>query len=185
MISLASSFQCRQPQPVSITLAPTNHRRTFASTKFWWIFRRAFPAKSCISGVNGHHLGVSLVELYAVMCSVTRIWRWLCRLPQLRRLLRNSGELFRRHCSSLAEGEHTIAFVSSFPFHFAFTMRVWRSFPSNPSFLFFSLGFCSGQPPWKDFLELSARPCVWPTLDLCSAHPHASPARHPSRLPVA
>jgi hypothetical protein len=34
MISLASSFQRRQHCSVSITLAPTNPRRTFASTKF-------------------------------------------------------------------------------------------------------------------------------------------------------
>jgi hypothetical protein len=33
-ISLASSFQRRQPHPVSITLDPTNPHRTFASTKF-------------------------------------------------------------------------------------------------------------------------------------------------------
>jgi hypothetical protein len=33
-ISLASSFQRRQPRSVSITLAPTNPHRTFASTKF-------------------------------------------------------------------------------------------------------------------------------------------------------
>jgi hypothetical protein len=185
MISLASSFQHRQPQPVSITLAPTNRRRTFASTKFRWIFRRAFPAKQCTSSANGHHPRVSLVKLYAVMCSVTRIRRWLRHLPQLRRLLRNSGELFRHLRSPLAEGEHTIAFVSSFPFRFAIPMRVWRSFPSNPSFFFFSLCFCSGQPPWKDLPELSARPCAWPTLDLCSAHPRASTASRPSRLYVA
>jgi hypothetical protein len=41
----------------------------------------------------------------------------------------NSGELFRRHCSSLAEGEHTIAFVSSFPFRFAVPVHVWMSSP--------------------------------------------------------
>jgi hypothetical protein len=34
MISLASSFQRRQPRSVSISLAPTKPRRTFASTKF-------------------------------------------------------------------------------------------------------------------------------------------------------
>jgi hypothetical protein len=34
MISLASSFQCRQPHPVSITLSHKNPHRTFASTKF-------------------------------------------------------------------------------------------------------------------------------------------------------
>jgi hypothetical protein len=66
-----------------------------------------------------------------------RIRRRLRRLPRLRRLLRNSGEPFHRHRSSLAEGEHTIVFVSSFPFRFAVPVRVWRSFPSNPSFLFF------------------------------------------------
>jgi hypothetical protein len=38
------------------------------------------------------------------------------------------------------------------------------------------------QPPWEALPELSARPCAWPTLGLCSAHPRASPARHPSRL---
>jgi hypothetical protein len=63
MISLASSFQCRQPRSISITLAPTNPRRTFAYTKFRW----AFPVKLCTSGANGQHPGVSLVELYIVM----------------------------------------------------------------------------------------------------------------------
>jgi hypothetical protein len=79
---LASSFQRRQPRSVSITLAPTNPPRTFASTKF----RRAFPAKPCTSGANGHHHGVSLVELYAVMGSVMRIRRRLRHLPQLWRV---------------------------------------------------------------------------------------------------
>jgi hypothetical protein len=44
----------------------------------------------------------------------------------------NSGELFCHCRSSLAEGEHTIAFVSSFPFHFAIQSIVSWSFPSNP-----------------------------------------------------
>jgi hypothetical protein len=39
--------------------------------------------------------------------------------PNSSELLSNSGELFRRRRSSLAKGEHTIAFVSSFPFRFA------------------------------------------------------------------
>jgi hypothetical protein len=72
-----------------------------------------------------------------VTCSVTRIRRGLRRLPQLRRLLRNSGELFRRRRSSLAEGEHTIAFVSSIPFRFAVQSTVSWSFPSNPLCLLF------------------------------------------------
>jgi hypothetical protein len=38
--------------------------------------------------------------------------------PNSGELLSNSDELFRRRRSSLAEGEHTIAFVSSFPFPF-------------------------------------------------------------------
>jgi hypothetical protein len=59
-----------------------------------------------------------------MMCSVTRIRSRLRHLPQLRRLLRNSGDLFHRCRSSLAEGEHTIAFVSSFPFCFAVPMHV-------------------------------------------------------------
>jgi hypothetical protein len=63
---------------------------------------------------------------------IARIRRRLRHLPQLRRLLRNSGELFCHHHSSLAEGEHTIAFVSSFPFRFAIQSTVLWSFPSNP-----------------------------------------------------
>jgi hypothetical protein len=43
----------------------------------------------------------------------------------------HSGELFRCHRSSLAEGEHTIAFVSSFPFRLVVPVHVWRSSPSN------------------------------------------------------
>jgi hypothetical protein len=60
-------------------------------------------------------------------------------VPQLRRLLRNSGELFCCRRSSLAEGEHTIAFVSSIPFHFAIQSTVSWSFPSNPLFSSLSL----------------------------------------------
>jgi hypothetical protein len=77
------------------------------------------------------------------------IAQFRCRLrhlPQLRRLLRNSDELFHRRRSSLAEAEHTIAFASSFPFHFVVPVRVWMSFPSNPCFLFFPVSR-SGQPP--------------------------------------
>jgi hypothetical protein len=54
------------------------------------------------------------------------------------RLVSNSDEPFRRHRSSLAEGEHTIVFASSISFHFAIPVHVWRSSPSNlylPSFL--------------------------------------------------
>jgi hypothetical protein len=65
------------------------------------------------------------------MGSVTRIRRRLRHLPQLRRVLRNSGEFFHRRRSSLAEGEHIIAFVSSFPFCFAVPVHVLRSSPSN------------------------------------------------------
>jgi hypothetical protein len=49
-----------------------------------------------------------------------------------------------------------------------------------PVFLFFSVLFRSTS---KALPELSAHPCVWPTLGLGSAHPRASPARRPSRLP--
>jgi hypothetical protein len=80
----------------------------------------------------GHHHRVSLVELYAMMGSVTRIRCRLRHLPQLRRLLRNSGKLFRSHRSSLAESDHTIAFVSSFPFRFAIQSTITWSSPSNP-----------------------------------------------------
>jgi hypothetical protein len=144
MISLASSFQRHQPHPVSITLPPINHRRTFASTKFQRTFRQHFLAKSWTYGANGHHLGVSLVELYTMMGSVTWIRRRLRRRPQLRWLLRNSGELLCRYRSSLAEGEHTITFVSSFPF-FAVQSTVSWSFPSNPLCLLFLCMYCSSQ----------------------------------------
>jgi hypothetical protein len=103
-------------------------------------FRQAFPAKPCTSGAKGHHPGVSLIDLYAVMGLVTRIRRRLRHLPQLRQLLRNSGELFRRRRSSLVEGEHIIAFVSSFRFRFAIPVHVWRSSPSN---LYLSSSLCS------------------------------------------
>jgi hypothetical protein len=83
MIFSASPFQRRQPHPISITLALTNRRRTFASTKFRRTFRRAFLVKPCTSDANGHHPGVFLIELYAVMGSVTRIQRRLRRLRQL------------------------------------------------------------------------------------------------------
>jgi hypothetical protein len=73
-----SSFQRSEPYPVSITLALTNGHRTFASTKIQRTFRRPFPAKT--SGANGHHPGVPLFELYAVMCSITQIQRRLRRL---------------------------------------------------------------------------------------------------------
>jgi hypothetical protein len=89
---VASSFQRCQPHPVSITLPPRNSRRTFASTKLKW----TFPAKLCTSGANGHHPRVSLVELYAVMGSLTRIWHRLCRLPQLRPALPSPSFLPRR-----------------------------------------------------------------------------------------
>jgi hypothetical protein len=63
---------------------------------------------------------------------IARFRCWPRHLPQLRRLLRNSGELFRRRRSSLAEGEHTIAFVSSIPFHFSIQSTISWSSPSNP-----------------------------------------------------
>jgi hypothetical protein len=85
MISLASSFQRCQPHPVSITLAPTNHRPTFASTSFQWTFRRAFPEKPCTSNTNGHHHRVYLVELNAVVWWIARFRCRLRHLPQLRR----------------------------------------------------------------------------------------------------
>jgi hypothetical protein len=66
------------------------------------------------------------------MCSITRIRRRLRHLRQVRRLLSNSGGLFHRRRSSLAEGEHTITFVSSIPFRFAIQSTVSLSFPSNP-----------------------------------------------------
>jgi hypothetical protein len=47
-------------------------------------------------------------------------------------LLSNSGELFHRRRSSLAKGEHTIAFVSSIPFRFAIQSTVSWLFSSNP-----------------------------------------------------
>jgi hypothetical protein len=62
-------------------------------------------------------------------------------------LLSNSGELFRHRRSSLAEGEHTIAFVSSFPFRFAVQSTVSWSFPSNPLCLFFLFLFCLSRSP--------------------------------------
>jgi hypothetical protein len=105
MISSASSFQRRQPRSVSMTLAPTNPHRTFASTKF--------------QRTSGDE-------------EVMRIRRRLRWLPRLRRLLRNSGELFRRRRSSLVEGEHIIAFVSPFPFRFVVPVHVLRSSPLNP-----------------------------------------------------
>jgi hypothetical protein len=86
--------------------------------------------------------------------SVTRIRRRHRRLPRLRRLRRNSGELFRRRRSSLAEGEHTIAFVSSIPFRFVVPVYVWRLSPSNlhPSS---SLRiYLQSQPPWPPRYEL-------------------------------
>jgi hypothetical protein len=86
MISSASSFQRRQPHPVSITLAPGNPRRTFASTKFRRTFWRAFPAKACTSGAKGHHYEVYFVELNAVMWWIVRFRCRLRHLPQLRRV---------------------------------------------------------------------------------------------------
>jgi hypothetical protein len=81
------------------------------------------------------------------MCSVTRIRRRLHHLPQLRQLLSNSGELFRCRRSSLTEGEHTIAFVSSFPFRFAIPVRIWMSSPPN-LYLSSSLYLFCLQSPW-------------------------------------
>jgi hypothetical protein len=86
MISSASSFQRRQPHPVSITLAPRNPRRTFASTKFRRTFRRAVPAKPCTSSANGHPCEVYLAELNVVMWWIARFRCRLRHLPQLRRV---------------------------------------------------------------------------------------------------
>jgi hypothetical protein len=86
MISSASSFQRRQPHPVSITLAPGNPRRTFAFTKFRRTFRRAFPAKPCTSSANGHRYEVYFVELNDVMWWIARFRCRLRHLPQLRRV---------------------------------------------------------------------------------------------------
>jgi hypothetical protein len=118
---LTSSFQRRQPRSVSTTLAPTNPRRTFSSTKF----RRAFPAKPCTSGANGHHPGVSLVELYAVMGSVTRIWRQLRHLHQLWRVTPATPLQLRRalpspsFLTSQRWAHHRVRLVNLVPF--------WRS----------------------------------------------------------
>jgi hypothetical protein len=78
---------------------------------------------------------------------IARFWCRLRHLPQLRRLLRNSGELFSRRRSSLAEGEHTITFVSSIPFRFAVQSTVSWSFPSNPLCLLFLCMYCSSRRP--------------------------------------
>jgi hypothetical protein len=59
----------------------------------------------------------------------------------------NSGELFRRRRSSLAEGEHTIAFVSSIPFRFVVQSTVSWLFPSNPLCLLFLCLNCSSRRP--------------------------------------
>jgi hypothetical protein len=150
MISLASSFQRRQPHPVSITLAPINRRRTFAYAKFLQTFRRPFPAKQCTSIANEHHHGVYLVELNALVWWIARLRCQLHHLPQIwrvlprrQRLLSLSCESFCHQRSSLAEGEHTIAFALSIPFRFAVPVRVWRSSPSNPCFPFLSVLFRS------------------------------------------
>jgi hypothetical protein len=79
---------------------------------------------------------------------IARIRRRLRHLPQLRRLLSNSGKLFRHRRSSLAEGEHTIVFVSSIPFHFAIQSTVSWSFPSNPICLLFLCMYRWSRPPW-------------------------------------
>jgi hypothetical protein len=90
-----------------------------------------------------------------MMCSVTRIRRRLRHLPQLRRLLSNSGELFRRHRSSLAEGEHTIAFVSSISFRFAFQSTVFgRSYLIRFVFSFSVCSVWAERPP-----SANHRPC--------------------------
>jgi hypothetical protein len=141
MISSASSFQRRQPHPVSITLAPGNPRRTFAFTKFRRTFRRAFPAKPCTSSANGHRYEVYFVELNAVMWWIARFWCRLRHLPQLRRVTPATPLQLRWALPSpsfLAEGEHTIALASSISFRFSIHVHVWRSSPSNlylPSFL--------------------------------------------------
>jgi hypothetical protein len=55
----------------------------------------------------------------------------------------------------LAEGEDTIAFVSSIPFRFAIQSTVSWSFPSNPLCLLFLCMYCSSRsPPSADH-----RPC--------------------------
>jgi hypothetical protein len=124
MISLASSFQRRQTHPVSISLAPTNPCWTLAFTKF----------QPWTSSAYGHHHGVYLVELNTVVLWITRFRCRLRHLPQRRWLLSNSDEPFRRHRSSLVEGEHTIAFVSLFPFCFSVQSTVSWSSSSNPCY---------------------------------------------------
>jgi hypothetical protein len=106
------------------------------------------------------------------MCSVTRIRRGLRRLPQLRRLLRNSGELFRRRRSSLAEGEHTIAFVSSIPFRFAVQSTVSWSFPSNPLCLLFLCLYRSSR-------RLPSAAAVLDSAASSSSPPVSTPTRSP------
>jgi hypothetical protein len=131
MISLASSFQRCQLHSVSITLAPMNPRRTFASNKFRRTFRWAFPAKSWTWGANEHHHRVYLVELSALVLWIAQFWCRLRHLPQRQWRFSNSGEPFCRCCSSLAKGGHTMAFVSSFPFHFVVQSTFSWSSPSN------------------------------------------------------
>jgi hypothetical protein len=59
----------------------------------------------------------------------------------------NSGEPFRLHRSSLAEGEHTITFTSSISFRFVVPVHILRSSPSNP-YLSSSLCMFYLQSPW-------------------------------------
>jgi hypothetical protein len=83
----------------------------------------------------------------------------------------NSVELFRRHHSSLAEGEHTIAFVSSILFRFAVQSTVSWSFPSYSLCLFFVRLYCSNRRP-----PAGIRPPPW------SPPPVSTPTRSPRPL---
>jgi hypothetical protein len=89
--------------------------------------------------------------------------------PNSGELLSNSGELFPRRLSSLAEGEHTIAFVSSIPFCFDIQSTVSWSFPSNPLCLLFLCLHHWSRPPCRSPPPADSR-LLQPSLPLVSTH---------------
>jgi hypothetical protein len=147
MISLASSFQRRQPRFVSITLALINHRRTFTSNKF----RRT----------SGEHFRRN--RALPVQMGTTLEFPSLSSTPWCGGLLDydvgcvifpNSGDSSATPTSSSVVVVHLWPKVStpshsslSIPFHFAIQSTVSWSFPSNPLCLLFLCLYTSSRRP--------------------------------------
>jgi hypothetical protein len=158
-IFLASSFQRRQPHPVSITLAPTNSRRTFASTKFLRTSGELFR--------RNRALPVQMDTTQEFPSSSSTPWCAQSRESDVASVIfPNSGELFRRHRYPWPKvstpSRSSRRFLSLLPFPCTFGGRPHRISISLPFFVLLQ---------YRAALRLCRPPSLSPPIPAISATP--------------